>query len=502
MAISQSKYVIITSGVGGAAAVTARELIARLITDSAKTPVNVALEFSTLADVSAFYGAQSKEYKAASVYFGFVNKYQRTPRKISFARFAPEGSAPFIYAAQKASSMANFKAVSNGGLTLNMGGAAFEVTGLNFSSATDYASIASALQTAIRANEAGGNLWTQATVAFNASDGSFSLTGGEIGENVVLAASAPAAGTDISGLLGWDVSSAPVLSNGSAPQTAVETLDALADISNNFGSFAFLTELSNTQIVDIAQWTQAQNVKYMFVQRVTPESYAQLQPQVESFSGVSLEYDAITDNSFSFMIPMAIMASTDYERVNGSVGYMYTQVPGVPVSVADTALSNTLDAARVNYYGATQQAGQLVAFYQPGFLQGEILDQGVYANEVWLKDAMAVQFLNQLIASPKWPANKQGVAVGTALAQDVIERAKRNGVISAGKELTAVQKAYITTITGQENAWREVYLNGCFFQASIIAETQNGQQIFVFKYLLVYSKGDQVRKVDGTHTLI
>lgn len=502
MAISQSKYVIITSGVGGAAAVTARELIARLITDSAKTPVNVALEFSTLADVGAFYGTESKEYKAASVYFGFVNKYQRAPRKISFARFAPEGSAPFIYATQKAAPMANFKAVTNGAMTLNMGGAAFTLTGLNFSAAADYATIASTLQTAVRANEAGGNLWTQAAVAFNASDGTFSLTGGESGENVVLAAAAPASGTDVSGLLGWNTAAAPILSNGSEAQTAVETLDALSDISNNFGSFAFLTELTNTQIEDIAQWTQAQNVKYMFVQRVTPDNYTQLQPQVESFSGVSLEYDAITDNSFSFVIPMAIMASTDYERVNGSVGYMYTQVPGVPVNVADTELSNKLDEARVNYYGATQQAGQLVAFYQPGFLQGEILDQGVFANEVWLKDAMTVQFLNQLIASPKWPANNQGVAIGTALAQDVIERAKRNGTISAGKELTAVQKAYITTITGNENAWREVYLNGAYFTASIVSETQNGQQIFVFKYLLVYSKGDQVRKVDGTHTLI
>lgn len=506
MAISRSKYVAITSGVGGAAAVNSRELIARLFTDNAKTPASTALEFSTLADVGEFYGTLSKEYQAASIYFGFVNKYQRAPGKISFAAYNAQGEAPFIFGTVAPASMAQFKAVTNGGFTLNMGGVSYEITGLNFAASTDYASIATAIQAKVQANAAGGALWTAATVSFSAEDTAFVLKGGTVGQAVVLAPTAPTTAdvTDISGMLGWNTASSPVISQGSAAMSLTDALTNSADISNNFGSFSFIlsTELTAEQVLEVAKWTQAQNLDYMYVQRVTPDDYATLQPQVASYTGVSLEYDAVTDNSYSFILPMAIMASTDFERVNGTVSYMYTQAAGVNVAVTTNTLSNTLDAARVNYYGATQQAGQLVAFYQPGMLQGEVADQGVYANEMWLKDAMTVQFLNQLIATPKWAANKAGIAVGTALAQDVIERAKRNGTISSGKELTAVQKAYITTITGDENAWREVYLNGCYFSASIVTQVQNGQQIYVFKYLLVYSKGDAVRKVDGTHTLI
>lgn len=504
MAISRSKYVAITSGVGGAAAVNNRELIARLFTDNAKTPANTALEFSTLADVAEFYGTESKEYQSASVYFGFVNKSQRAPGKISFFAYNANGSAPFIFGTVAPASLAQFKAVTNGGFTLNMGGVSYEVTGLDFSAVTDYAGVASAIQEKVQANVAGGELWTDATVSFVAEDTAFVLKSGTVGQSTILAATAPAAGTDISGLLGWNTASAPVISQGASASTLTEILTNSADISNNYGSFSFILtdELTAEQIVEVAKWTQAQNLDYMYCQRVTPEDYATVQPQVATYTGVSLEYDAVTDNSFSFVLPMAILASTDFERVNGTVSYMYTQAAGVNVAVTTNTLSNTLDSMRINYYGATQQAGQLVAFYQPGMLQGEVADQGVFANEMWLKDAMTVQFLNQLIATPKWAANKAGIAVGTALAQDVIERAKRNGAISSGKELTAVQKAYITTITGNENAWREVYLNGCYFSGSIVTQVQNGQQIFVFKYLLVYSKGDAVRKVDGTHTLI
>lgn len=502
MAISQSKYVMITSGVGGAAAVNARELIARYFTNSAKVPVNAALEFSTLSDVGVFFGTESQEYQVAVNYFGFVNKYLRSPRKISFYRLALNGTAPFLYATEAPATIAQLKTITDGGMIINMGGVSYSLSSIDLSSAADYAAVATAIQTAIRANTAGGALWTDATVTFSPLDSAFILTGGEVGSSAIVAATAPTAGTDLSAALKWNIASAPLLSQGSPAQTLTDTLNQSADVSNNFGSFSFLSSLNNEQVVEVSQWTQTQNIRYMFIQRVTPEDYATLQPLVSSFDGVSLEYDAITDNSYNFVIPAAILASTDFERVNGTVSYMYTQFSGMPVGVDTTSLSDTLDNLRINYYGATQQAGQLVAFYQPGMLQGSVADQGVYANEMWLKDAMTTTFLNQLIATNKWPANKQGVAIGTALAQDVIETARLNGTISPGKELTAVQKAYISQITGNEDAWREVYFNGCYFTAEIVQETQNGQNIFVFKYLLVYSKGDAVRKVDGTHALI
>ena len=67
--ISQSQYVAITSGVGGASAATEKELIARLVTDNEKVPSNTVLEFEGIDAVGAYFGTTSDEYKYAAVYF-------------------------------------------------------------------------------------------------------------------------------------------------------------------------------------------------------------------------------------------------------------------------------------------------------------------------------------------------------------------------------------------------------------------------------------------------
>ncbi|MBR4355358.1 MAG: DUF3383 family protein, partial [Elusimicrobiaceae bacterium] len=100
--ISQSQYVAITSGVGGASAATEKELIARLVTDNQKAPSHTILEFEGNDAVGAYFGTTSEEYKFSSAYFGFISKSVRRPRKISFVRSTLEGLAPSIYPTKSA----------------------------------------------------------------------------------------------------------------------------------------------------------------------------------------------------------------------------------------------------------------------------------------------------------------------------------------------------------------------------------------------------------------
>lgn len=185
---------------------------------------------------------------------------------------------------------------------------------------------------------------------------------------------------DISGLLGWNQASMPVLSHGAAAETVTAALDRIADLSNNFGSFAFLDDMTAEQIAEAAAWTDLQNVQYLYSVNVTPDNYLQIKSAVSGKDGVALTYD-IHAGMAEFM-PMALMASTDYNRVNGVINYMYQQFGDETPSVTDTLLSDTLDTVAVNYLGQTQQAGRQITFYQRGFLQGDIADMGVYANEI------------------------------------------------------------------------------------------------------------------------
>lgn len=499
MAISQTKYVQITSGQGGGAAAARKELIGRFFVNNEKIPTDTVLEFESAEAVAGYFGGTSAEAEAASLYFGYVNKYQSMPRKISFYRNDTAGAKPSIYGTKKPV-LAALKAVTDGSMNISMGGSEYSITGLDFSSAASFADIASAVQSAIRGNTSGGTLWTAATAEYSSADNVFIFQGGDIGDIAISSASAAESGTDISGLVGWNTASVPIISQGKAACTYTELLNASFGISNNFGSFAVPGTLTTAEITEIAAWTHGKNCQAMYSQNVSRSNALEIHEAVKDYDGTALTLSGTVGTAF--VIPMAIMAATDYERVNGTVGYDFVQFPGAEVTVTTDADYETFVSMRINFYGQTQQSGRNIAFYQHGYLQGSIEDMGAYANEVWLKDAMATEFLNYLLAAPKWPANEEGKNTGSALAAGITGEAKTNGTIMAAKELTNVQKAYIAQLAGEPEAWRDVYSEGFRFRGSISQKTENNVPKYIYSYQLIYSKGDIIRKVEGTQTLI
>lgn len=501
MPISQSKYVAITSGIGGASAASRKDLGLRLFTTNALFPLNTVLEFTSAADVSNFAGATSQEAKIAAAYFGWVSKSVNTPRKISFCGASLTAAAPFLRSTQEVKALSSFTEITNGALVLSMGGSSYTVSSLNFSSATSYADIASALQTGVRANTAGGTLWTAATVTYNAETASFKLTGGATGENIITFATTPASGTDISGLIGWSEDTAPILSNGTDAATLTDILNTSVELSDNFASYSFIGfSLTADSISEIGTWNDNQNYLFMYCGDVGA-SYTAIINAAAAHQGMAINYQPFNDVLPAYLMPATILAATDYSNVNGTVNYMFQQFPSQAVTVDTNALANTLDPLHINYNGQTQKAGQKIEFYQDGYL-ADGTDIAVYANEIWLKDAMLTECLNLEIAVEKIPANVDGLAQIQATLQSVIDEALNNGVIMPGKELTNTQKAYITQITGDNTAWQRVQLNGYVLTVELSQQVINGATKYIAEYTLVYSKGDSIRKIEGRHILI
>lgn len=201
----------------------------------------------------------------------------------------------------------------------------------------------------------------------------------------------------------------------------------------------------------------------------------------------------------------AIEAATNYDGTNSVQNYMYQVFPLLRPSVTTDSLANSYDNARVNYIGQTQNAGQLISFYQRGFLQGEAsqpLDSGVYANEQWLKAAVTAQIMNLLLASNYVPANNQGESMITGVMQSVIQQALNNGTISVGKTLTALQRADITSVTGNPLAWQQVQNVGYYLTVTIEVKPATDPVEYQARYTLIYSKNDVIRFVLGTDDLI
>lgn len=498
--ISITKYVDVTSGVGGTGGVANRELILRAFSENPLIPTNSFIDFTSADDVATYFGSSSTEYKRAAFYFGWISPSISKAKKISFARWANVAVAATIYGKKATYLLSTFTGISTGSLNLTLDSINHTVTGIDTTAAASLADVAAAIQTAIRAADISG-FWASCTVSYDSTNKRFDFVAGATG--VANISVAPAlSGIDLRNLIGWGTGA--IFSDGEAATSVTDTLVASDNASDNFGSFLFIPLLDNDGVVEAATWNDTKNNKYLFSQRTDDTNAATLQALVVGYSGCALTLDLGVANEYPDMVPPTQLAATDYSRPGANSNYMFKQFPLTP-SVDTDADAATYDSIRVNYYGQTQKSGQVLSFYQDGVLMGtssDALDMNVYGNEIWLKDAIITDMMNLLLALPALPASNAGVATLLSVLQQDIDQAINNGVIEPGKDLTAEQKAYITTLTGSDKTWYQVQNIGYWVTAYVTTYVESSVTKFKANYLLIYSKGDAVRKIQGTDILI
>lgn len=515
MPISQSRYVSINSSVGGNGGVAERSLNLRLISENTLVPSGTVLTFSggaqaAIADIAAYFGTTSQEYLRAVPYFGFISKQGNSPQSLDYYFWnANAATGSLIFGAQAAYALSTFTAHNNGAINLTLGGFTHTVTGIDTSASGSLAAVAAAIQTAIRAYSAGGAAWTGATVAYVASPANggqpqFTLVSGATGTDVV-AVGVAGSGTDYGPLLGW-VSPNAILSNGTNAQTVAAMLALMAQNNNNFGSFVFVPTLGNTDVESAAAWNATQNNLYRYSIPVTASNAATLSAALLATANCDLTLSPLA-NEYPEQIPATIEAATDYTERNAVQNFMYQQNFPFTPSVTNDANANTYDALRVNYYGETQNAGQLINFYQRGFMMGGTnvpVDMGIYSNEQWLKSAVFTALMNLLLALSEVSANKTGQSQILAQLQSVINLAVFNGTISVGKILNSTQKLFITQVTGDPQAWQQVQNQGYWVECVIESYVNSTNNLTEYKavYTLIYAKNDAIRVIDGNDILI
>lgn len=489
MAIPQTKYVNIISAVGGTSQVSQRDLIGRVFTDSSLVPAGAVLEFTGLDTVGNWFGTESDEYAFAAKYFGYISKSGNIPQKISFALHSVEAKSARLYGKAKATTLAYLQTLTNADITFVVNETSYALTGINLTSATSFADVATIISAAIPS----AAQTVIDTVAYDSTLARFSIETISTGSTVTMGY---ATGSLAETLGMSEGSNGVILSDGSDATTALNALKESAELTNNFLSFTYLTSVAGEEEA-IAAWVKAQNVRYMWSLGVTSANASTMATALKDYDGVGLTLSA--DCVF---LPMAIAAAINYDLPNASVDFMYQQAAGIAASVTSAADQEAYDAIRVNYYGTTQQAGNLISFYQDGKLQGSIASMGIYVNEAWLKDALFTSILNLRLSLDSLPANETGLAYVKTAIQEIIEKAQNNGVISAGKTLDATQKAYVGQITGDKNAWQSLQSIGYWLSATVEKYTEQGTEKYKVSYLLVYAKGDSINFVDGKDILI
>lgn len=524
MAIAFKKYIDIVSAVGGAGGARVRELIGRIFTQNPKMPTQSIIEFTTAADVGAFFGKTSSEYFRALFYFAFVGKQVTSPKKLSFASWNSVDTAPSIFGGAGVPNLAAFQAAPLiMAFDLTIAGDTVTITGIDYSACTSMADVAAELELAIQTLGAGfGTQWTNCTVTYNATKNGFDFVGGDVNIGptpIQISTEAPVLSPNTlsyyykwySNPLIYSASNA-IISWGYVHEFPITALQRSYENDNNFGSFLFDETLTIEDVVLVAEQNDSYNNEFIYCYGITGTDVEEVElacDTLNAYSGVCITLLNSIDpvpvipatTEYPEMLPMAILAATDYNRADASQNYMF-QTANLTAIVRDTPVSNGLDACRVNYYGATQNAGKLISFYQRGYMHGTIndaLDCNTYANEIWLKDHIGIGLMNLLLALGKISANAQGRATVLAGVQAQVNAALANGVISVGKLLNNTQKEYVTSVTGSSDAWRQVQDTGYWLDCFI---EQQENLDFKARYVLVYSKDDAIRKIEGSDILI
>ena len=375
MAISITRYVDITSVVGGSSIVPTRLLIGRFFTNNPLLPANTFVQFNTSAEVGTYFGFMSEEYYRASFYFNWISKNGTQPQAIQFARWVQLNTPPMIFPIPlNGSILSNWTAITSGSFILTMGAFTFSLSGMNFSAAGSLAAVATIVQDAIQAQTGGGALWTSATVTYSSSYGGFLLVGGASG-NYVISVTAGGGGTDITnqGLLGWipestdidgNFTSGAIWANGALAETITQALINSTQASNNFGSFAFLTNLNLTlqNVLDAANWNNSQNVLFMYSQAVIPTKAVSWANALSNIGGIGLTLSS----SYQFSLTGTLTSGLDTvtglsSNTNLYVGMSITDVNGyIPLGTTIATLVGTTGLTLSNIVTGT--ATELLTF--------------------------------------------------------------------------------------------------------------------------------------------
>lgn len=507
MSINFKKYVNIVSGVGGGNVVRQRDLIGRFISSNPLISPDSVLEFTgdIAANVGAYFGTASEEYKRAVDYAAYVSPSIANAKKISFSRWSEAGNDPKVIGNDIGKSLASIQAITAGSIVVRYQNIDYPVNAVNLSAPASLAAVAAALQVAIRAANAA---LATATVTY-ATDGPSRFTLAiPAGTGKLDVRSVTTGVQDIGIKLGLSVASGAIDITSSLPQTALDAFMKSIDITNNFGAAVFQDTLDLSEATAISAYNASLNVMFMVSYGVTLADYQTWFDALKSYAGTALTLiDPVQyPNEWPEQFPATILAATDYNKRNGVQNYMFKQGQNMTPLVTDTTLSNALDAARINYYGETQTAGQKIDFYQRGLLMGLAtapVDMNVFANEAWLKDFCGSRCMSLQLTLSRLPANVSGVATVLNALQEPIDAALKNGVISVGKPLTNINKIYIEDITGDPLAWYAVQNVGYVVSATVESYvTTDGRTEWKIVYSLIYSKDDAVRLIEGTHTLI
>ncbi|VXB25054.1 Exotoxin [Burkholderia sp. 8Y] len=304
--------------------------------------------YGSLADVASDFGTTAEEYLAAALWF----EQSPQPTTVMVGRWAKTAAAGQLLggtlsAAQQA--LANFTAVSSGGMKVTIDGTLKSLTGISLSGVLNLNGVASAVTTALAG--AGTCVW-------DAEFGRFEITSATTGAtSSVSFASAPTSGTDISALMGLTSTfSGAYVSAGVAAESAVS---AVTLFDANYGQQWYglvVPSAADADHLAIAPYIEGASTKHFY--GVTTQEAAVLvasdttniayQLKGLGFKKTAVQYSS--SNAYAAVSLLARILTTDYTGNNTVITLKFKQEPGITAENLNSTQANALEAFNCNVF--------------------------------------------------------------------------------------------------------------------------------------------------------
>ena len=430
------------------------EMNGLLLSKSSLIPTSSpVLEFTSARSVGDYFGTDSVEYRAASVYFaGYQNK-SSAPRAFLIGRRIDQEVHAWLRSAPFTKSLASLQAITDGGLTIKTGGSQI-LTQINLSGATSLSMIASRIQ---------AKLISGVTCTYSSLNKCFTF---QTKGSVIEYAQSPASGTDLAVLLGLTEETGAVLSPGSSALDTESQMAALRKHSENWVSFTTAWEADADEMETWAAWANDHH-GWLYVPWTTQAATTRLTSPSDPASRLKAsgyDHTAIVYGSLEYsMFIMGAIASVAWLRANGAITFAFKRQNGLAAWVNDESSASVLEKRNCNYFGNFSTRNQDFVFLYPGCLSAS--DYGFidpYINSVWLNNRIQAA-LQGLSRSGRVPYTDRGFTMIRSWLMDPVNAAINNAVIEPGISLSEAQRSELMNEAGLDIA-SELETQGYYIQ--------------------------------------
>lgn len=444
-------------------------------------PTDNILSFATAQDVSDYFGALSDEYLASKIYFAGFENSNKKPSEVMFYAVNTTAEPAYI----KGGSLKNIDLEK---LKTYSGNIKITVDGTEHTEEISLASVTSFSQGAeFIANKLNVNC------EFNEQLQCYVITGTQTGTSGTITF---ASGT-LADKLKLTQKTGAVLSQGANDVNLKSVMDNLIKQTLNFGTFTTIFEASNEEKTELAEWSNEQLNRFLFVAWDKDESALQAnntacfgaKMKEYQYSGVTVIWGGLDKASFL----CGAIASIDFKETNGRATLAFKGQAGLEPDVTNATDAQNLENNGYNYYGAWATANDRFLFFYPAKMESKFKWIDNYINQIRLNSQLQLGLINLLKNTKSIPYNDTGIALQRASCQDAINEAVNFGSIRAGVVLTEQQKAIINQESGFD-ASSQIETRGYFLLVkNADAETRQNRGSMPMK--LWYADGGSVHSI-------